>query len=95
MWWMSGVVNVLIYPWCGGCLVWWMSSVVDVCVVDVVQSSLGTYAIKQFGVQFRCLDVYLFSVLLDLCLTWVPSCIFLADQKRVLDSYIPPLSLTK
>ena len=35
MWWMSGVVNVLIYPWCGGCLVWWMSS-----VVDVVQSSM-------------------------------------------------------
>ena len=32
---MSGVVNVLIYPWCGGCLVWWMSS-----VVDVVQSSM-------------------------------------------------------
>ena len=38
MWWMSGVVDVLFYPWCGGCLVWWMSGVVDVCVVDVVQS---------------------------------------------------------
>ena len=35
---MSGVVDVLFYPWCGGCLVWWMSGVVDVCVVDVVQS---------------------------------------------------------
>ena len=31
---MSGVVDVLFYPWCGGCLVWWMSffahGVVDV-----------------------------------------------------------------
>ena len=42
MWWMSGVVDVLSYPWCGGCLVWWMSGVVDVCVVDVVQSSIST-----------------------------------------------------
>ena len=23
--WMSGVVNVLFWPWCGGYLVWWMS----------------------------------------------------------------------
>ena len=37
---MSDVVDVLFYPWCGGCLVWWMSGVVDVCVVDVVQSWL-------------------------------------------------------
>ena len=27
---MSGVVNVLFYTWCDGCLVWWMSDVVDV-----------------------------------------------------------------
>ena len=47
VWWMSGVVDV----WSGGCpslpMVWWMSGVVDVgvvdvCVVDVVQSALGT-----------------------------------------------------
>ena len=51
---MSGVVDVLFYSLCGGCLVWsmsgvvdvlflpmvwWMSGAVDVCVVDVVQSS--------------------------------------------------------
>ena len=30
MWWLSGVVDVLFHPWCGGCLVWWMSGVVDV-----------------------------------------------------------------
>ena len=40
---ISDLENLLqILVWCGGCLVWWMSSVVDVCVVDVVQSSLGT-----------------------------------------------------
>ena len=42
VWWMSFythfVVDVIFYPWCGGCLVWWMSGVLDVCVVDVVQS---------------------------------------------------------
>ena len=26
----SGVVDVLFYPWCGGCLVWWISGLVDV-----------------------------------------------------------------
>ena len=43
---MSGVVDVLFYPWCGGCLVWWMSGVVDVCVVDVVQSTISLCCIS-------------------------------------------------
>ena len=28
--WMSGVVDVLFYTLCGGCLAWWMSSMVNV-----------------------------------------------------------------
>jgi len=42
------VVDVLFYPWCGGCLVWWMSGVVDVCVVDVVQSHNCIYLQQWF-----------------------------------------------